>query len=67
MKTYTHNWHVRVHKLKAPYRFEVIEYGYWNRLKPSKRLLRRCDCKLVNIPGTKRNNNKVSHLELWIH
>lgn len=64
-KPYTHNWHVRVHKLKAPYRFEIIEYGYWNCVKPSKRILKRCSCKLVNMPRTKRDNIKIGHVELW--
>lgn len=62
---YTHNWHVRNQKLKAPYNLAAIEYGYWCAIKPTKRILKRCDCKLVNMPRAKRNNIKIGHVELW--
>jgi hypothetical protein len=62
------NWYVRVQKLKKPYRLESVDYGYWNAVKPSKRLLKRCDCKLVNIPRKVRVNRavveKLKHIEL---
>lgn len=63
-KSYTRNWHVRNHKLKLPVNFAAVEFGYWNRVN-TKRILKRCDCKLVNMPRAKRNNIKVGHVELW--
>lgn len=60
------SWHVRVHKLTKPYKFKHYDFGYWNAIKPTKRILKRCDCKLVNIPSTKRNLiNEKAHIEMW--
>ncbi len=59
------NWHTRIPKLRLPYRFERVDYGYWNKLKPSKLIVKRCSCKLVNMPIAKRVRVEVTHLDLW--
>lgn len=64
MKTNFNNWYVKDHKLKVPFNFSVVEYGYWSRIK-TKRILKRCTCKLVNIPRVKREAVKINHVSLW--
>lgn len=59
------SWHVRVRKLTRPYNFKQCDFGYWNKIKTTKRILKRCDCPLVNIPRAKREIVKMEHLSLW--
>lgn len=57
-------WYPRKYKIKIG-KLREASFGYWNKLKPTKLILKRCSCVLINMPSKKRVIESKEYLNLW--